>query len=84
MADTILQLVRRRLADNASQTISEPGLKASAVLLFLYPKDGDYCILFNKRTDRVEFNKGEICFPGGGKDPEDQDLAATALREAHE
>lgn len=84
MADTTLQLVRRMLSDRASQTISEPGLKASAVLLLLYPKEGDFCVLFNKRTDEVEFNKGEICFPGGGKDPEDPDLIATVLRETYE
>ena len=65
-------------------TISGPGLKASAVLLLLYQKDGEYCVLFNKRTEEVEFNKGELCFPGGAKDPEDPDLTATALRETYE
>ena len=84
MADNTLQLVRHMLSGRAVRTIGEPGLKASAVLLLLYPKEGDYCILFNKRTDEVEFNKGEICFPGGAKDLEDTDLACTALRETYE
>ena len=75
MSDTFVQFV---------QSMSNPDLKASAVLLLLYPKDGEYCLLFNKRSEEVEFNKGDMCFPGGGKDPEDQDLAATALRETHE
>jgi 8-oxo-dGTP pyrophosphatase MutT (NUDIX family) len=56
----------------------------SAVLLLLYPKDGDYCVLFNKRSEEVEFNKGEMCFPGGARDPEDADLEVTARREVFE
>lgn len=84
MVDTTLQLVQHMLSDRVPETINQPGLKASAVLLLLYPKNGEYCVLFNKRTEEVEFNKGEICFPGGGKDPEDPDLVATALRETQE
>ena len=84
MVDTILQSVRHILLGRVTGTICEQGLKAAAVLLLLYPKDGEYCVLFNKRTDKVEFNKGEICFPGGGRDPDDPDLTATALREAYE
>jgi 8-oxo-dGTP pyrophosphatase MutT (NUDIX family) len=84
VVDDIIQVVRHMLSGRVVQTIGGPGLKASAVLLLLYPKDGDHCVLFNKRTYEVEFNKGEMCFPGGARDPEDSDLAATALREAHE
>ena len=84
MVDAIPELVRRVLASRTLQVIHEPGLRPSAVLLLLYPKDGEYCVLFNKRTEEVEFNKGEICFPGGGKDPGDPDLATTALRETFE
>jgi 8-oxo-dGTP pyrophosphatase MutT (NUDIX family) len=72
------------LSDRAPQTLADPALMDSAVLLLLYPKDGEYCVLFNKRTDEVEFNKGDICFPGGAKDAEDADFAFTARREAHE
>ena len=84
MVDAIPDLVRQALATRTLQVINDPGLKPSAVLLLMYPKDGEHCVLFNKRTDEVEFNKGEICFPGGGADPCDPNLAATALREAFE
>lgn len=80
----MLDRVRVLLSDRAGKKISNPGLRPSAVLLLLYPKDGSYCVLFNKRSDTVEFNKGEICFPGGARDPEDADLRATALRETDE
>ena len=56
----------------------------AAVFLLLYPKNGEYCILLNVRTQEVEHHKGEISFPGGGKDPEDGDFLDTALRETHE
>ena len=65
MRDATLDRVQRVLSNRVSKTINDSTLKASAVLLLLYPKDGTYSVLFNKRTDTVEFNKGEICFPGG-------------------
>jgi 8-oxo-dGTP pyrophosphatase MutT (NUDIX family) len=56
----------------------------AAVMLLLYPKDGEYCILLNKRSEQVEYHKGEISFPGGARDPEDSDFLDTALRETEE
>ena len=66
------------------EILSDDTLWNSAVCLLLYPKDGEYCILFNKRTELVEFNKGDICFPGGAQDPEDAQLSDTAKREVFE
>ena len=54
------------------------------MLLLLYLKDGEYCVLLNKRTDRVEHHKGEISFPGGVRDESDDTLLETALRETQE
>ena len=81
---TELERVRRALSNGEARRISEPGLRRSAVLLLLYCKDGEYTVLFNKRTHKVEFNKGEICFPGGGMDDGDTTFLETALRETHE
>jgi 8-oxo-dGTP pyrophosphatase MutT (NUDIX family) len=64
--------------------LEDPSLIPAAVLLLLYPKDGDYCVLLNKRSELVEHHKGEISFPGGAQDPQDKDLLDTALRETEE
>ena len=84
MSDKTIEFVKAALTSSSVNVLTDPGLKDSAVLLLLYPKDGEYCVLFNKRSMEVEFNKGEMCFPGGAKDPEDIDLMFTARREAHE
>ena len=72
------------LAHRVKRTVGDASLRPAAVLLLLYPKDGDYCVLLNKRSDQVEYHKGEISLPGGAKDPEDRDFLDTALREAEE
>ena len=77
-------IVSQVLAHRPKQTVGEPSLTPASVLLLLYPKDGEYCILLNKRSQRVEHHKGEISLPGGARDPEDRDPLDTALRETEE
>ena len=84
MAPSTTDVIRRILSENPQRTIVDPSLTPAAVMLLLYPKDGEYCILLNKRTDQVEHHKGEISFPGGRKDDDDATLLDTAIRETHE
>ena len=56
----------------------------AGVLVLLFDRDGEYWVILNKRTQKVEHHKGEICFPGGRKDRLDKDLTETALRETWE
>ncbi len=84
MEESATELIRRILTNNPKKTVVDSSLTPAGVTLLLYPKDGEYCILLNKRTDTVDDHKGEISFPGGRKDPEDKTLLDTALRETHE
>lgn len=84
MGETTLDLIRDALTRRMSITAAPEGLMPAAVMLLLYRKDGDYCVLLNKRSMTVEHHKGEMSFPGGAKDPEDTDFEDTARRETYE
>lgn len=60
------------------------GQMSAAVLVAIYPEGDDYHVLLTKRSELVEYHKGQISFPGGGYEPHDADLMATALRETEE
>lgn len=56
----------------------------SAVLVPIFEKNGEDHLLFTKRTDTVAHHKGQISFPGGKRNIEDENLLQTALRESYE
>jgi 8-oxo-dGTP pyrophosphatase MutT (NUDIX family) len=56
----------------------------AAVLVPIFRKDGQYYLLFIKRTDRVRVHKGQISFPGGAYEERDGSLLNAALRESAE
>ena len=59
--------------------------RPAAVLVLLYPDDrGDARLVLIERTTGDGHHSGEVSFPGGKAEPDDADLAATALREANE
>ena len=78
------EIVKEVLAQRVTQTLADPSLTPAAILLVLYRKDGQYCVLLHKRSEQVEYHKGEISFPGGTQDQEDRDSLDTALRETEE
>ena len=80
----MLDNIRRIVAATPHKTVDDPSLTPAGVMLLIYPKDGEHCILLQKRSNRVDSHKGEISFPGGKKDPEDATMLDTALRETHE
>lgn len=84
MAPSPLDVIEKALADRVKKTVADASLTPAAVMLLLYPRNGEYCILLNKRSEEVEHHKGEISFPGGARDPEDENSLDTALRETEE
>jgi len=59
-------------------------LTPSAVIVPLFYREGECHICFAERSDEVDFHRGQICFPGGCREPGDACLLDTALREAGE
>ena len=64
------------------EKVKEP-IPAAVLISIASGIDGP-SVLITRRTQQVETHKGQMAFPGGHRDPEDQDAIATALREAHE
>ena len=77
-------IVRALLDGYEPRLDTTPGLMPAAVMLLLYERDGEEHLLFQVRSQHVEYHKGEISLPGGGRDPGDESLLHTALRETHE
>jgi len=63
--------------------IADPTTEA-AVVAPIIEQDGEPAILFTKRSEQLGDHPGQMSFPGGGREPGDADLQATALREADE
>jgi 8-oxo-dGTP pyrophosphatase MutT (NUDIX family) len=77
-------LRRVLLAPEEAMVLEVRGRTDAAVLVPLYIRDGELYAVFTKRRDDLRRHPGEISFPGGRYDEGEQDLRATALREAHE
>lgn len=76
--------LREALSRRQKRKIVDDTMVSAAVLLPIYYKEGQYYILFTKRTNKVKEHKGQISFPGGAYEEGDEMLVNTALRECAE
>lgn len=72
-----------RLKDLRSKSFANPP-KKSAVLILFYPDKGTIKFVMIKRPRDNSVHSGQIAFPGGSYEAEDNTLMQTALREASE
>ena len=56
----------------------------SGVLILFYPHDGDIYFPLTLRATYNGVHSGQVSLPGGGREPQDADIIATALRETQE
>jgi 8-oxo-dGTP pyrophosphatase MutT (NUDIX family) len=78
------ELRRVLLAPEQAIALDVRGATDAAVLVPLYLEDGSLSAVLTQRRSDLCRHAGEISFPGGRRDATDEDLRATALREAHE
>ncbi len=55
-----------------------------SILIPILEKEDGLHVLFEVRSQKLRRQPGEICFPGGRVDPEDENVQFTAVREAME
>jgi 8-oxo-dGTP pyrophosphatase MutT (NUDIX family) len=58
--------------------------RPAAVIVPVVQRPSGPHVLFTKRAEHLNDHPGQMSFPGGGHEPEDEDLRATATREADE
>ncbi|MFB6220117.1 MAG: CoA pyrophosphatase [Halolamina sp.] len=69
--------------DHEPATVEGTG-RWAGVLAPVLSRGGEPHLLFTKRADHLGDHPGQMSFPGGGREPSDANLEATARREADE
>jgi 8-oxo-dGTP pyrophosphatase MutT (NUDIX family) len=84
MIDELKRDIRQRLSDSSPRILANNCEAEAAVLISVFQREGEPCLLLTERTQEVATHKGQISFPGGRRDEQDSSLRATALRETEE
>ena len=82
MSSWILEL-RNRLSSPPPRRLAASDMRQAAVLVPLYVDAGELWTVLTKRTDDLPTHRGQIAFPGGGRELKEDPWAA-ALRETEE
>lgn len=78
------QKLEKALSARDKVCIDDCSLTSAAILIPVFHHDGEYRLLFTKRTEHLRAHKGQISFPGGTWEDSDESLLYTALRECTE
>jgi 8-oxo-dGTP pyrophosphatase MutT (NUDIX family) len=84
VADGFFSRLQEILNPADARVATPEGLRSAGVLVPLRARNDEVTVVLARRTELVPHHKGQICFPGGSRDPGDADLLETALREAGE
>ena len=72
------------LEDFRKYSLSSASVRPAAVLIPVTDSLSAPRLILTRRAKHLSTHAGQISFPGGMSEPEDEDLCATALRESHE
>ncbi|HTY63714.1 MAG TPA: CoA pyrophosphatase [Acidobacteriota bacterium] len=75
--------IRNCLSKLNPRVLSDGFARQAAVLMPVFELENEYYFLLTRRTQEVETHKGQISFPGGMRE-DNEDLVKTALRETFE
>lgn len=75
--------IRRALGDRERQVLEIPGFRPAAVLVPVIRSPAGLELIFTVRSDKLRNHAGQIAFPGGGLEG-DEDVVGAALRETEE
>ena len=81
--DASLGRLRQILERRAAIEIDAPQYRRACVLIPLVSVEGQWSILFSRRSANLAARSGQIAFPGGAVE-EGESLEAAAIREAEE
>jgi len=84
MASLAEELRELLLSPEEAAGLDVHGRIDAAVLVPVYASRGELHAVFTRRRDDLRRHAGEISFPGGRQDIDEEDLRVTALREAEE
>ncbi|QHE51109.1 CoA pyrophosphatase [Pontibacillus sp. HMF3514] len=76
--------IQDKLKSATPKLIGQDHIKRYSLLLPLIEKEDGMHLLFEVRSLNMRRQPGEVCFPGGKVDEEDEDTQYTAVREAVE
>jgi 8-oxo-dGTP pyrophosphatase MutT (NUDIX family) len=79
-ADQLSSLLSKRKSTIRAEWDARP----AAVLIPIYTEDGEWHVVYTRRTERVEHHRGQVSFPGGLVEDLDGSAKEAALREAEE
>jgi len=82
--EVVVEKIRLRLANLQPGGVDSPVKGDAAVLMPIVLENSEPEFLLTKRTETVSTHKGQISFPGGTREDQDDSLVQTALRETEE
>ncbi|MDZ4673605.1 MAG: CoA pyrophosphatase [Gemmatimonadota bacterium] len=80
---SVIPLLEEALHQRAPRTVADPTRFEAGVAVVLIPEN-DQLLLIRRAEHPRDPWSGQMGLPGGRRDPEDQDLLATAIRETRE